>query len=201
MTDALRGEFQNNIIRASAGTGKTFRLSNRYIQLLASGAKCETILAATFTRKGAGEILDRIVQRLAAAALDSDKAVELSEQVQWAIDQERAAEILHELLRNLHLLEIGTLDSFFNRVAKAFSLELSLPPTWEIAEQQQIARLQDEAIETILRSDNIGNLLHLMEKGEAQRRIASLIRDTVKRIYSVFRETRREAWGSIAGHR
>ena len=113
MADALRDEFKNNIIRASAGTGKTFRLSNRYIQLLASGAKCETILAATFTRKGAGEILDRIVQRLAAAALDDETAAELSQQVNWVLDRERAAEVLHNLLHNLHLLEIGTLDSFF----------------------------------------------------------------------------------------
>ena len=92
---------------------------------------------------------------------------------------------------------MGRWTVFFNRVAKAFSLELGLPPSWEIADQQQIAQLQDEAIETILRSDNIGNLLHLMEKGEAQRRIASLIRDTVKRIYSVFRETKREAWDQL----
>ena len=134
---------------------------------------------------------------MAAAALDANQTAILAEQIDWNLNRERAAEILHNLLRSLHLLEIGTLDSFFNRVAKAFSLELSLPPTWEIAEQQQIARLQDEAIETILRSDNIGNLLHLMEKGEAQRRIASLIRDTVKRIYSVFRETSREAWDQL----
>ncbi|MEM9942791.1 MAG: UvrD-helicase domain-containing protein, partial [Planctomycetota bacterium] len=64
MVDELRGEFPNQIIRASAGTGKTFRLSNRYLRLLASGAECQSILATTFTKKGAGEILDRIMNRL-----------------------------------------------------------------------------------------------------------------------------------------
>ena len=51
----LMGVFPNEIIRASAGTGKTFALSNRYLKLLASGTECQTILATTFTKKGAGE--------------------------------------------------------------------------------------------------------------------------------------------------
>ena len=77
MVDELRGQFPNQIIRASAGTGKTFELSNRYLKLLASGAQCETILATTFTKKGAGEILDRIIERLSDAALDDEKAEKL----------------------------------------------------------------------------------------------------------------------------
>ena len=47
------------VIRASAGTGKTFQLSNRYLELLAAGVPGDQILASTFTRKAAGEILDR----------------------------------------------------------------------------------------------------------------------------------------------
>ena len=57
------------LIRASAGTGKTFQLSNRYISLLASGVPPSSILATTFTRKAAGEIRDRILERLADAVL------------------------------------------------------------------------------------------------------------------------------------
>src|SRR5688500_13581161 len=51
----------NLVIRASAGTGKTFQLSNRYLTLLDRGVPVDQILATTFTRKAAGEILDRIV--------------------------------------------------------------------------------------------------------------------------------------------
>ena len=50
----LEGLFPNEVIRASAGTGKTFALSNRYLKLLASGVECQSILATTFTKKGAG---------------------------------------------------------------------------------------------------------------------------------------------------
>ena len=49
------------IIRASAGTGKTYQLTARLLRILLQGAAPESILATTFTRKAAGEILDRIL--------------------------------------------------------------------------------------------------------------------------------------------
>ena len=193
----LAREFPNQIIRASAGTGKTFALSNRYLQLLASGAECQTILATTFTRKGAGEILDRIIERLSAAALDEQAAEKLSEELQWQLSRSRAAEVLHELLRNLHRLEISTLDSFFSRVAKAFSLELGLPPTWDIVEEQQMDRLYDQAIQAVLSNDSVINLLHMLSKGQAARRVASMIQDTVQNVYSIYRESGPEPWDQL----
>ena len=180
--------FPNEIIRASAGTGKTFQLSNRYLSLLASGADCETILATTFTRKGAGEILDRIIQRLSNAALSAKDAQSLSREIDYEFPQERAAEVLKNLLTNLHRLEISTLDSFFNRVAKAFSLELGLPPIWDIVDQQQAEALHDEIIQVVLRDEKVEQLLHMMTKGEVQRRVADLIRSTVDQVYEIFQE-------------
>ena len=46
------------MILASAGSGKTYALTNRYVQLLAGGAEPERIVALTFTRKAAGEFFD-----------------------------------------------------------------------------------------------------------------------------------------------
>ena len=197
MVDELRGQFPNQIIRASAGTGKTFELSNRYLKLLASGAQCETILATTFTKKGAGEILDRIIERLSDAALDDAAARKLSGELEFVLTRERAAKILADLVANLHRLEISTLDSFFNRVAKAFALELRLPPTWDIVDEQQIKRMNDEAIHSVLRNGSVINLLHMLSKGEASRRVATMIRDTVDNIYTVYRESGDKPWDEI----
>ena len=55
-------------VLASAGTGKTHALSTRLIRLLADGADIDDIFAATFARKAAGEILARVLERLANAA-------------------------------------------------------------------------------------------------------------------------------------
>ncbi|MEM8734973.1 MAG: PD-(D/E)XK nuclease family protein, partial [Planctomycetota bacterium] len=67
------------LIRASAGTGKTFQLSNRLLAILLAGQPADTILATTFTRKAAGEILSRVLERLAHACLSESDRLELAE--------------------------------------------------------------------------------------------------------------------------
>ena len=197
MSDNFRDVFRNEVIRASAGTGKTFALSNRFLRLLASGVECETILATTFTRKAAGEILDRIVQRLAKAALCESAAQELAEQLEWSIDQTRAQDLLRELIQNLHRLQISTLDAFFYRIAQSFRLELGLPTQWQIVNEQQIEILQNQIIREILHDKSVIDLLHLMTKGEAQRRIAALISSTVNRLYDVRVQSDKQAWNRL----
>ena len=97
--------FPNPIIRASAGTGKTFQLSNRYLKLLVDGVNPESILASTFTRKASGEILDRIIQRLARAANSSTESQSLAVELGLeTLPQSQARPLLVRLLHRLHLL-------------------------------------------------------------------------------------------------
>ena len=59
----------NLVIKASAGTGKTFAIATRYLQLLVFGkARPEQILALTFSRAAAQEIYDKILERLWTAS-------------------------------------------------------------------------------------------------------------------------------------
>ena len=115
------------VIRASAGTGKTFQLSNRFLALLHRGVPIDQILATTFTRKAAGEILDRVIQRLAIAA-DSDRAAaELATFIEEPdLTRDRCLELLSQLTRNAHRIRISTLDSLFTQLAKTHSLELEI---------------------------------------------------------------------------
>ena len=57
---------RNVALEASAGTGKTRVLVDRYIALLLAGVQPRHILAMTFTRKAAAEMRQRILQELAA---------------------------------------------------------------------------------------------------------------------------------------
>jgi ATP-dependent exoDNAse (exonuclease V) beta subunit len=189
--------FPNEVIRASAGTGKTFALSNRFLRLLASGASCETILATTFTCKGAGEILDRIILRLADAVLGNDDAKHLGEELQWELDRERAQQILLELTSNIHRLQISTLDAFFYRIAQAFSLEMDLPYNWRIVEEQRSGLLRDSAIQHILRDETVIELLHLINDQEAKRSVAESIQSTVDNVYDIYLESDEAAWNRL----
>ena len=58
----------NVVVHAAAGTGKTWLLTSRIIRLLLTGSEPGAILAITFTRKAAGEIHQRITERLFALA-------------------------------------------------------------------------------------------------------------------------------------
>ena len=200
-TTAEQPAFPHVLIRASAGTGKTFQLSNRYLALLEAGVAPDRILATTFTRKSAAEILDRIVLRLAAAVSDDDARSDLAFQIKsTALTQQRCQDLLADLLRDLHRLHVGTLDSFFAQMARSLSLEIGLPLAWQIIDQLQDAALRDEAIEAVVRKGNTSELLtltHLLTKGEASRTVGQLIRSTVNDLESLYQETDAEAWHKV----
>ncbi len=193
--------FGHEMIRASAGTGKTFQLSNRYLGLVSQGASVDQILASTFTRKAAGEILDRVLVRVAEAAVDEKTCRALSGFIGDAsLSQRRALELLESLVQNLHRLRISTLDSFFSQIAASLSLELGLPPGWRIVEASADDRLRTEAIHAVLaesEAESTVALMHLLTKGEATRSVSDQIRDLVNNLYVLYLETAAEAWQAL----
>jgi len=186
------------VIRASAGTGKTFQLSNRYLRLIRRGVPADQILATTFTRKAAGEILDRVLWRLAEAAGADEACARLAEHLgDPPVTREECARMLVQLTRELHRLRVGTLDSFFAQVARGFSLELGLPPGWEIVTDLQDQALRAEAIQLVLEEEQTRDLVALVQlltKGEAQRGVSQLVHDTVNDLYGVYLDSAPEAW-------
>ncbi|MEO8497304.1 MAG: UvrD-helicase domain-containing protein, partial [Planctomycetota bacterium] len=193
--------FSHTVIRASAGTGKTFQLSNRFLGLLNAGVAPDQILATTFTRKAAAEILDRIVVRLAEAVDDPKKCETLGGFIgDTTLSCERCRQQLVGLLRNLHRLHVSTLDSFFGQMARGVSLDVGLSPSWQIVDQLQDAAIRDEAIEAVIHGEATGDLLtltHLLTKGEASRTVGQLIRTTVNDLESLFQETDADAWHAL----
>lgn len=137
------------MILASAGSGKTYALTNRFVRLLALGAAPERIVALTFTRKAAGEFFDEILKKLARAASEPAYARQLAAEIGWNRRSARpgaadaggpigAADFLGLLRRvvdAMHRLQLGTLDGFFARVARNFPLELGLAGEFELLEE------------------------------------------------------------------
>jgi ATP-dependent helicase/nuclease subunit A len=189
---------RQTLIVASAGSGKTYQLSNRFLQLLVDGVEPDRILAVTFTRKAAGEILDRILLRLATAASSEKEAGKLAA----ALDRPKLTladfrERLLGTLTRLHRLRVGTLDSFFAKVADAFALEFGLPLGWRIAEPIEEKRVRDVAITKVLSGDgdrDLRTLYHSLTKGETDRSVVGLIREQTEKLHHIFRETTTAAW-------
>jgi ATP-dependent helicase/nuclease subunit A len=123
----------HKMILASAGSGKTYALTNRFVQLLAYGAPPERIVALTFTRKAAGEFFDEILNKLARAARDAEVAARIGAEIgEPSLGPADFLRMLRVMVGSMHRLSLGTLDGFFARVVRAFPLELGLGGDFEI---------------------------------------------------------------------
>jgi ATP-dependent exoDNAse (exonuclease V) beta subunit len=121
------------MILASAGAGKTYALTNRFVALLAEGAAPERIVALTFTRKAAGEFFDEILHKLARAATVAESAARLAADIGrpglGTLDFQR---LLRTVVDAMPRLRLGTLDGFFARIARVFPAELGLAGAFEV---------------------------------------------------------------------
>ena len=114
-------------VLASAGTGKTHRLTSRYLHLVLRGADPRTLLATTFTRAAAAEIRQRVLVRVAQALLEDSHRIELCEELKLdSLPPRTVGEILDRLLANLSELQICTIDSFISRLTTVGANELGL---------------------------------------------------------------------------
>lgn len=203
--DLSPSQMPHRLIRASAGSGKTFKLSRRYLSLLRDGAEPRSILATTFTRKAAGEILERVLTTLADSAASEEAAGRLRKELDdfpvlgdSRLDVERSRALLRELCRHLHQLSISTLDSFFHRIITCFALDLGLPAAMQVLDDNdpQIERLRLEAIEAVLAeaaaSDaafaTLMDLLRRLHHDQTRRSVTQAIDDIVSELYDVYRE-------------
>ncbi len=196
------------IIRASAGSGKTYQLSNRYLDLLHRDAAPATILATTFTRKAAGEILERILRRLAEAATNPEERARLAQALKPAtgphreLTPGRVQEMLKTLCRSLHRASVSTIDSFFHRIASCFRHELKLPPDPKLVDGSDAlaTRLRLQAIEAMLGDEDVDLLIDLLKRlhhDQTRRTVTQAIDDIVGTLYDTYRTTRREHWHQL----
>ena len=191
------------LVRASAGTGKTYRLTARLLKILLQGAAPESILATTFTRKAAGEILDRVLLTLARAAdEDDDQALQaLREQVGIpTLPRSVCLQLLRTLLSSIHRIRICTLDSFFAQLARSFPFELKLPPAWRLTDEIEEHWLEERAIDavvTALDHAEMTTVLSLLGKGDIKRSVARELHQVVDAAYSRQRGCRQDAWERV----
>lgn len=122
---------------ASAGSGKTYKLTSIYLsKLLKSGNAYKRILAVTFTNKAASEMKRKILGQLfdISKGEKTELAVSLSESLNKSLDNLgiESKEILENILHDYSSFFVGTIDSFFQKVLKAFTREIGLQQGYKI---------------------------------------------------------------------
>jgi ATP-dependent helicase/nuclease subunit A len=133
--DAAVDPSRNIVLEASAGTGKTRVLVERYVNLLRAGVAPEHILAITFTRKAAAEMRQRIIERMREASRLSQ-----TDAARW-----------RELRDHLGDIAISTIDAFCLSLLREFPLEADVDPAFELAADADVPRLVEESLDQAFR--------------------------------------------------
>lgn len=136
-----------HVYRASAGSGKTYKLTLEYLKLLLSPVRpnnepilpsernkaFQHILAVTFTNKATEEMKRRIIEKLDILAHRTSESEYLNDLlgqdgIPASIEelQKRASEILFTLLHDFSGFNISTIDKFFQQTTRAFTREIGL---------------------------------------------------------------------------
>ncbi len=146
-------EINLHVFKASAGSGKTHRLTGEYLRLLFSSPYAyKHILAVTFTNKATDEMKSRIIAELAnlAAGRKSDYLDSLSKEYGYNEQQthKEARDILVRILHDYSSFSVSTIDKFFQQTMRAFTREIGLGGGYNV--ELDSDKVLSEAIDSML---------------------------------------------------
>ncbi len=157
-------------LEASAGSGKTYALAKRYVQLslhlaATQAVPIQSILAITFTNKAAWEMKSRILDFLKRIALKKLKPSELEDIITpLGLDEEKASGLafglMKDVIRQYHYFQVQTIDSFVNILLVGCSFKIGLSARFKIkrnsSEYLQLAL--DELLDQAAKDEKISLL-------------------------------------------
>lgn len=184
------------IMKASAGSGKTYSLARTYISLLLRNKDryaFRHILAVTFTNKATDEMKNRILKELHIMAVDPMKSsyrkdfvpsVFASEQMM----QNKAAAVLRDILHDYSAFAVSTIDRFFQQTLKAFSREIGQFASYqvELDRDSLVAESVDRMLDSLTEDNGsllewlTENVLEQIEQGERYSMDANLLNMAVR---------------------
>jgi ATP-dependent exoDNAse (exonuclease V) beta subunit len=151
-----------HFISAGAGSGKTFRLTQKLRELLGTGAVTPAgVIATTFTKLAASELRERV-----RGALIEDGQLNVANRMEQAL--------------------IGTVNSVCGEILRRFAFEAGMPPDQQVLEEAQGDVLFYQAMEQALAGNtqlirNMNAACHRLQIVDSRSK-AQLWRQEVKRI-------------------
>jgi ATP-dependent helicase/nuclease subunit A len=156
------GQGTLTIYSASAGSGKTYKLTAIYLaNLFKSRYNYRRILAVTFTNKATAEMKSRILEHLHKLAVGEksdylENLIEVTGRKEEWIRKE-AGEILNSILHDYSRFSVSTIDSFFQKVLRAFAREVGLHSGFNI--ELDHSKILSEAVDEMIASATTDNQL------------------------------------------
>ncbi|MFH1227022.1 MAG: UvrD-helicase domain-containing protein [Planctomycetota bacterium] len=159
------------VVEASAGSGKTYALAKRYLQLLINPnlkpgqIPLRSILAITFTNKATIEMKERILELLKRIAFDDFKEHEKDIYSAFDMTKEavraKAGLIMDEIIRRYNYFQVQTIDSFINALLLGCSMRIDRSSSFQIKSDysQHLDYCLDLVIEQSAADKKIYNLL------------------------------------------
>ena len=145
------------ILKASAGTGKTYRLALEYVVSLIKGEKFSDIIVMTFTNKAIAEIEERIIKFLYDLSYETKDSENLKKSINnlypdLVLKKDEIEKIYKDLIINKEKLGIYTLDSFKINIFKNAIAPMKEIFSYEIIDDEENSEILKKVFEKI--SDN-----------------------------------------------
>jgi ATP-dependent exoDNAse (exonuclease V) beta subunit len=144
------------IYKSSAGSGKTYTLTKEYLKLaLRNPIAFRGILAVTFTNKATHEMKERILSQLARLRVEVVPEETMDAELMEALGcgeeglNEKANLALSAILHDYGRFSVSTIDSFFQKIVRAFAREMDLNAQFELELDQDavLSKTVDRVIE------------------------------------------------------
>lgn len=191
------------IMKASAGSGKTYRLARKYISLLLQSKDryaYRHILAVTFTNKATDEMKGRILKELHVLATSPQESDYHDHFVPAYFPsdsdlQKKAETVLSDMLHDYSAFAVSTIDRFFQQTLKAFSREIGQFASYqvELDKDSLVAESVDRILDSLTEEDSgllswlTDNVLEEIEQGGRYSMDANLL-EMAKRLKSAQRQ-------------
>jgi len=138
---AIFASGHNILVSASAGSGKTFVMANRIVEKVKAGVSIQSLFISTFTKKAAAELRTRLERDLRTASRETD--------------DDDTRHLLRLALQELPNADIGTMDSFTQKLLKTHFNAVHVDPNFKIladASEQDLIKAEvfDDLVESYL---------------------------------------------------
>ena len=144
------------ILKASAGSGKTYNLAKEYIRLIVGSDQPDAyrhVLAVTFTNKATDEMKRRILKELYTLSKEPQESPYFNDLVPAVRPnakalQDRAAQQLSAILNDYSAFAVSTIDRFFQQTLRAFSREIGQFASYQVQVDREA--LITESVDRVL---------------------------------------------------